>query len=205
MPLPPMRARSRLVLRAELLPALSVLSTVCLLGLPLGWLWSRLAPAERGVLLGDGGFAPLPGESAHRFDALAVFVLLGLGVGVVTGTAAWLLRRHRGPAVLLAVVAGSALAAWLAMRTGSAFAAARYGEALAAARPGTVVTHPPRLDSMWALIAQPFGAAMAYVAAVAWNRHDDLGRELSRSAGGPGAESPPTPSPSTARTAPPAF
>ncbi len=109
-PLPPMRARSRLALRAELLPALSVLATVCLLGLPLGWLWSRLAPAERGVLLGDGGFAPLPGESAHRFDALAVFVLLGLGVGVVTGTAAWLLRRHRGPVVLLAVVAGTSLA-----------------------------------------------------------------------------------------------
>ena len=102
------------MVRAELLAALSVLSMVCVLGLPLGWLWSRLAPAERGVLSGEDGCAPLPGESAHRFDALAVFVLLGLGVGVVTGTAAWLFRQRRGPLVLLAVAAGSALAAWLA-------------------------------------------------------------------------------------------
>lgn len=173
------RGRPRVVVRAELLPALSVLSTVCVLGLPLGWLWSRLAPPERGVLSGDGGFVPLPGESAHRFAALAVFVLLGLGVGVVTGTAAWLLRRRRGPVVLLAVAAGSALAAWLAMRTGTALAATRYGEALAAAHAGAVVTHPPRLDSGWALIGQPFGAALAYLAGAAWNRRDDLGCQLS--------------------------
>ena len=71
--------------------------------------------------------------------------------------------------MLLAVVAGSALAAWLAVRTGTALAAARYGEALAAAHAGTVVTQPPRLDSGWVLIAQPFGAALAYLAAAAGN------------------------------------
>ncbi len=169
------RGRPRVVVRAELLPAVSVLSTVCVLGLPLGWLWFRLAPAERGVLSGVGGFTPLPGEIAHRFDALAVFFLLGLGVGVVTGTAAWLLQRRRGPVVLLALTAGSALAAWLAMRTGIALAAP-YDEALAAAPAGSVVTHPPRLDSGWALIAQPFGAALAYLAGAAWNGRDDLGR-----------------------------
>lgn len=172
------RGRPRVMVRAELLAALSVLCTVSVLGLPLGWLWSRLAPAVRGVLSGEGGFAPLPGESAHRFDALAVFVLLGLGFGVVTGTAAWLLRRRRGPVILLAVAAGSALAAWLAMRTGTALAAAHYSQALTAVHAGTV-THPPRLDSGWALIAQPFGAALAYLAAAAWNGHEDLGCQLS--------------------------
>jgi len=116
------------MVRADLMPALRVLGAVAVLGLPMGWLWSRLAPAEiaavvagpRAGQIGAGqiGVLPLPGQSEHRFDAMATFVLLGLAAGVLTGQVLWLLRSLRGPVVLVGAVLGSVLAAWLTMRIG---------------------------------------------------------------------------------------
>lgn len=157
------------------------MSLVTLLGLPLGLVWSLLAPAERGLItgdptLGEGGFVALPGESGHRFDALAVFVLLGLGLGVLVGVAGWLLRHVRGPVLLLGLIAGSALAAWLAMRAGTTIAAARYNDEFAAAAVDTVAARPPPLESAWALVALPLATALVYGLAAGWNGRDDLGR-----------------------------
>ncbi|AOS62741.1 DUF2567 domain-containing protein [Actinoalloteichus hymeniacidonis] len=164
--------------RRDILPALSALSLVGLLGLPLGWVWSELAPSMQVRVLSNGTLAPLAMESYHRFDAIAVFVLLGMALGVLTGVACWLLRARRGPLTALAVVGGSALAAWLAMRTGLSFAASAHplGDQIGA---GMTLVRPPALDSAWAMIAQPLGAALAYGLATAWNGEDDLGRRLS--------------------------
>src|SRR5699024_9702798 len=92
--------RSRVVIKADLLPAVSVLSLVALLGVPLGWVWSRLAPATRMRVLPGGDRAPLPMESWHEFTALAVFMLLGLAAGIVVAVAVWFLRARRGPVML---------------------------------------------------------------------------------------------------------
>lgn len=180
----PQLPRPRVVVRADLMPALRVLGAVAVLGLPLGWLWSRLAPAEIAAVvagpsagqLGAGqlGVVSLPGQSEHRFDALATFVLLGLGVGVLTGVALWLSRGRRGPVVLVAAVLGSLIAAWLAMRVGLWLVDWRYP--LAAPKSGDVITRAPVLDSAWVIIAQPFGVAIAYSLAVSWNGAEDLGR-----------------------------
>lgn len=177
-PLPPAE-RDEMVapLRADLLPALGVLVTVAVLGVPLGWVWSRLAPAEVvRVVDGRGGAATLLQQSEHRFDALAVFVLLGLAAGVLTGVAVWLLRQQRGPVVLLATVVGALLASWLAMRTGQALAAAEMGGALTAAAPGEFAPRPPVIESAWVVLAQPLGVALAYSTGASWHGSDDLGR-----------------------------
>lgn len=183
----PQLPRPRVVVRADLMPGLRVLGAVAVLGLPLGWLWSRLAPAEiaavvagpRAGQLGAGqlGVLPLPGQSEHRFDAMATFVLLGLAMGVLTGVALWLLRGRRGPVVLVAAVLGSLIAAWLAMRVGLWLVDWRYP--LAAPKPGDVITRAPVLDSAWVVVAQPFGVAIAYSLAVSWNGAEDLGRRAS--------------------------
>ncbi|ASO19479.1 hypothetical protein AHOG_09175 [Actinoalloteichus hoggarensis] len=163
---------------ADVLPALSTLSVIGLLGLPLGWLWSVLAPPMRLRVLSDGTLIPFSMESYHRFDAIAVFVLLGAALGVLTGMACWLLRRRRGPVTAFAVVGGSLLAAWLATRTGLSFAASAHplADQISA---GMTLVRPPGLDSPWAMVAQPLGAAFAYGLATAWNGEDDLGRRLS--------------------------
>lgn len=160
---------------AELAPALSVLGAVALLGLPLGALWSWLAPPEFVArspnALTPGGVLPFVGQSEHRFDDMATFLLLGLAAGVLTGAALWQFRRRRGPLVLLAAVLGSLIAAWLAMRVGLWVVAAGYPDL---ASTGAPFPRPPVLQSSWVLVGQPFGVAVTYSITTAWNRRDDL-------------------------------
>jgi hypothetical protein len=72
----------------DLVPALGVLCAVAVLGLPLGALWSWLAPPEfvaRSALAPTpGGVLPFVGQSEHRFDDMATFVLFGLAAGIAT-------------------------------------------------------------------------------------------------------------------------
>ena len=142
-----------------------------------GWLWSRVAPAQLEVVVEGAKLIPLRAESYHRFDDLALFVLLGLGAGIATGVGVWMLRERRGPVILIAAVLGAAVAAWLAKNVGVAWAEARFAME-AAPKIGDVVLVAPRLDSLWAILAWPLGTAVAYGFAAAWNARDDLGRRL---------------------------
>lgn len=173
------RRRPRVAVKADLLPAVSVLSTVALVGLGVAWIWSRIAPPQRVEVIGSGQSPiPLPDESYHRFDDLAVFVLVSLGVGLVVGAAVWLLRERRGPVALIAAVLGSALGSWLlAMPLGIAFAQSRYPIS-SAAKVGQVLAQAPQLESGWLIVAQPLGVALAYGLFTAWNGRPDLGRRL---------------------------
>ncbi|CAM2849086.1 DUF2567 domain-containing protein [Saccharomonospora xinjiangensis] len=174
---PPGRTQ-RVVFRADLLPAFSVASLISLAGLPLGWLWARLAPPQRmRVVTRDHQLVPLTLESWHRFDGLAIFLLLGLVAGLLVGVIVWLLRARRGPVMLVGAVLGSLLGSWLAMRMGSVFAEAAF-PLPHSPRLGDVVERAPVLETGWALLAQPFTTALAYGTLAAWNARDDLGRRL---------------------------
>jgi hypothetical protein len=159
------------VVRTDLLPAVRVLGAVALLGLPLGVLWSWLAPPEfvarspRAPT--PGGVLPFIGQSEHRFDDMATFLLFGLAAGVLTGATLWLYRRCRGPLIVLATVLGSLIAAWLAMRIGLWVVAARYPDL---ASTGAPYPRPPVLESGWVVVAQPFGVAVSYCIGASWSR-----------------------------------
>ncbi len=174
----------RVVVRADLVPAVIAFCLVAVLGLPLGWLWSRLAPPEMvgvaaGPAAGQVEVLPLVGQSEHRFDGTATFVLLGMAAGVLTGMALWLLRRRRGPVLLVGAVLGSLVAAWLALRVGPILAGWHYPPAVGG-RPGQVFARAPVLESAWVVVVQPFGVAIAYSLAVAWNGTEDLDRGPAR-------------------------
>jgi hypothetical protein len=174
----PARRRAPAFPRVDLLAATSVLSLVSFLGLPLAWLWSRLAPAQLSVVQADGTLAALPAESQHRFDDMALFLLLGLAAGVVAAVGVWFMRQRRGPLALLGLVLGSLVGAWLAMRTGLTFAESRYSDAIAAAAEGEVVSAVPRIESRWVIVAQPLAAVLTYGVIAASNGQDDLARRL---------------------------
>ncbi|MGH3857002.1 MAG: DUF2567 domain-containing protein, partial [Pseudonocardiaceae bacterium] len=152
-----------------------VVGVVAVVGVPWGVLWAWLAPGEVVARSTDaatlGAVLPFAGQDEHLFDDMATFVLLGLAAGVLTGAALWLLRRHRGPLVLLAAVAGSLIAGWLAMRTGLWLVASRYPDL---ASTGAPFPRPPVLQSAWVIVAQPFGVAFAYSITTAWNGTDNL-------------------------------
>ena len=173
------RPRSKVIVRKDLLPALSVLSFISLLGLLVGWVWSLLAPPERVLVVNskDNPLVPLLDESAHRFDDLAVFAMLGLGVGLIIGSAVWLLRERRGPVILLGAVLGSFLGAWLAMQVGVSFAGSHYA-VTGTPNIGDVLNRAPILESGWVVLAQPLTMALAYGVLAAWSGRDDLGRRL---------------------------
>ncbi|GAA4830130.1 DUF2567 domain-containing protein [Saccharopolyspora rosea] len=165
----------RVVVKADLLPAVSALSLVSLVGVPLGWLWAQLVPPQQSVLDARGGLTPLLVESYHDFDALGIFLLLGFAAGVLTAAVLWMPRRRRGPVLLVAGTLGSLVAAWLGVRMGASFAAGLYP---IPAHPavGDLIRTAPEIATGWALLAQPLGFALTYGVAASWNGFDDLGR-----------------------------
>lgn len=168
--------RPHVVVKPDLIPAISVLSTVSLLGMAVGWLWSLLAPPVR-MVIGQDGPVPLVAESYHRFDALVLFTLLCLAAGIVTGVGVWFLRERRGPVVMIAAVLGSGLGGWLASLVGQAWAGGRF-PAPASVEVLDVVPEAPQLETIWGLLAWPLATALAYGMLTAWNGMDDLGRRL---------------------------
>jgi len=167
----------RVVVKRDLLPSVSVLSMVALLGLAVGWLWSRLAPPQRKVITQDGQQANLTDESYHRFDALVIFMLLCLAAGIVAAVAVWYLRERRGPVVMLAATAGGAVGGWLAMSVGKAWADGRW-PAPASVKALDIVSVPPSIESAWAILLWPLATALVYGVLAAMNGMDDLGRRL---------------------------
>lgn len=171
------RPRPRVMVKADLLPAVSVLSMIGLVGIPLGWLWSRIAPPERVRVYDAAQVVPLQLESWHRFDDLGIYTLLALAAGALTGAVVWLLRERRGPVIMIAAVLGGLLAGWLGTSMGVAFANSHYAITGTPAI-GDVLVKAPQLESMWVLVAQPLATALVYGLLAGWNGRDDLGRRL---------------------------
>ncbi|MGB3438488.1 MAG: DUF2567 domain-containing protein [Actinophytocola sp.] len=167
----------RVVVKRDLLPAVSVLATVMVLGLAVAWLWSRLAPAQRKVITQDGEQVTLTDESYHRFDGLAIFMLLCFAAGIVVAVAVWYLRERRGPVVMVAATAGGALGGWLAMSVGTALGDGRW-PAPESVKPLDIVSVPPVIESAWAIMLWPLGTALVYGVLAVMNGMDDLGRRL---------------------------
>jgi hypothetical protein len=170
--------RPKVVVKGDLLPAVSVLGTLSVLSFPLAFLWSRIAPPERvRIIASDGTQGPLELESWHRFDDLAIFGFLTLGLGIVVGVVVWLMRERRGPVVFLAAVLGVALASALAKLLGVGWANSHYTITSAPAL-GSVIELAPRLESWWVLLTGPLGVSLTYSLLTTWNGRDDLGRRL---------------------------
>ncbi|MFC3965912.1 DUF2567 domain-containing protein [Nocardia jiangsuensis] len=161
-------------MRRELRAALAIAVGALVAGALLGVAWGFLAPAERLVVVTDGRGAPLTGESLHRFDALAIFVCFGAGLGLVSAVAVWRARSVRGPLALLALLLGSAA---------GAYAMADIGELVAEVRNprpddpivGQIVTLPAEVEAWQALLIQPLLAGLVVLFLAALSTAEDLG------------------------------
>jgi LPXTG-motif cell wall-anchored protein len=143
-------------------------------GVVAGLLWSWLAP-RADFRVTDAGPVPvgnLPAELLVADDA--VFALLLLGLGLLAGAAAWFLRRRRGVATVLALAVGGCLAAIVAWQVGEFLGPGPTEQQLADV--GALVTTSLTLGSLPAMALAPFGALLAYVAAVLYARDEGLGR-----------------------------
>ncbi|WP_395311835.1 DUF2567 domain-containing protein [Mycobacterium sp. AMU20-3851] len=111
--------------------ALRIVPALAVAGAVIGALWALLAPPVQGVVAltrtGNRVRAYLGNDSDHFF--LGGFLFIGLlGVlAVVAAVAVWQWRAHRGPAQVLALTAGMAVAAGAAAGVGVALAHWRFG------------------------------------------------------------------------------
>ncbi|NNH72090.1 DUF2567 domain-containing protein [Nocardia uniformis] len=171
------------VVRREIRAAAVVLAAVVVVSAVAGVVWAYLAPTERLLVVEPDRGAVLSGESAHQFDAVAVFVLIGIVTGLLTAAAAWRWRRVRGPILLAGLLLGSLVGAFTMSLVGEAAAELLYP------RPhqppvDSIVELAPTMRAWPAFIAQPLTAAVVMVVLIALSVADDLGSGQYRPFGG---------------------
>ncbi|WP_157392843.1 DUF2567 domain-containing protein [Nocardia terrae] len=162
------------VVKREVRAAAVVVAAIAAVGALAGVAWAFLAPAEQFLVVEPDRGSALTGESMHRFDALAIFVLIGVVAGVLTAAGSWRRRRVRGPILLTGILIGSLAGAFLTKVVGEAVAEQLH------TRPKhpavhTIVEFAPSVEGWAALIAQPLAAAVVVLLLTALSTSDDLG------------------------------
>ncbi len=167
----PDRPRRR---RGDVLAGLATAAGVALLGFPLGWLWSALAPRARVVVLAGGADLADPNTKAF-IAADATFLLLTAVAGLVCGVLALLLggRRH-GVATAVGLAAGGLAASYVAWRVGHRIGLGEFRRAVQGPT-GTATPLYLTLRAKGVLVAWALAGVLTVVAvAVHARRPDDL-------------------------------
>jgi hypothetical protein len=126
-------------------------------GLLCGWLWFHLWDVPDGVASGGQWFTSEAGLRAE-FSGVAWYVSIAALSGLVLGAlSAWLLARSE-LVTLVAVLAGSVLAAYLMLRLGQHLSPPDPHELAKTAADGTRLRGALRVDSWPPRAAFPFGA-----------------------------------------------
>ncbi|WP_029902538.1 DUF2567 domain-containing protein [Nocardia brasiliensis] len=139
-----------------------------------GVLWGAVAPTEQLFVVEQGRGAVLTGESAHQFDAVAMFVCFGAVTGLLTAIAAWRRRALRGPLLQIGLLVGSLVGAVVMAKLGEQVAEWAHP------RPhdppiGQIVELPSEMGSWLALIVQPLVASLIVLFCAALSPSEDLG------------------------------
>jgi hypothetical protein len=147
--------------RAAIAAALAVTVGTALLGLLAGYAWSALAPRAALVMVSPGAAALVQVETSAFIAADAVFCLLTVAGGVVSGVLGYLLavRRH-GPLAMAGVLAGALAAAYLTRWVGERSGLASFHHLLATLPAGTRLRDTLTLGATAALAFWPLAAGL---------------------------------------------
>lgn len=147
-----------------------------LLGLVSGWVWSRLVKLPSFAIVADSSATVSERALTEFFAADAWFVICGMVVGLVLGTAVWLILKQMGWPVAF-VAAGAGLLAGLACwQFGLYLGPGPLDSRLAAARPGDIVPIALELHSYSALAVWSFAAVIPVLLGSALGRDDEAPR-----------------------------
>jgi hypothetical protein len=162
-------------LRSSIMAALAVGVVVAVLGAGVGWLWSEVAPRVA-VIKADQGFYYADSEPEQAVAADGWFLILGAIVGIIVAALAWyLLRRYRGPAILVGLTIGSLAAAVLAWWVGTKIGTAQFDQVRNTVAVGTRVNAPLglritglKMDNLWTSLPTGVVAVQALIAAAVY-------------------------------------
>ena len=180
--LPPVRQKVWPPEKPEWVTAAVVVGALAVIGAALAPLWVHLAPRLAFRVDQPGRALPVVPEAEEYIGADGRFVLITLIVGVLAGIACWLVRRSRGPLVLLALAAGGLLGAvitWrLGLRIGTGYQPADLRQV------GKIIYQPLALRAKSALVVEPIAAVVVYLLGVGFTARNDLGQERASSGSG---------------------
>ena len=146
-------------------------------GAPLGVLWHYLAPTVPVVDAGANGFVVNDPSPEQYVAADGWFTIIGFVFGLVAGIVAWLvLRRHRGPGLLLGVTIGALAAAPVAWFAGRMIGRSAYEHWRDVAAAGGTYQAPPDLHAKGALLVPAFAAVIVLTLLAGWSNDPDLDR-----------------------------
>lgn len=142
--------------------ALAILLLFAAVGLAAGWVWFQLWDAPAGVVAEHRWFPTpyMPGQRAE-FDGVALFVVIGLVAGTLTGALSALLLSRQEIVTLAAVTVGSALSVWLMATVGTALGPADPDTVARTAADGTKLSGDLVVTGLSPYAALPAGALFA--------------------------------------------
>ncbi|AGZ40308.1 DUF2567 domain-containing protein [Actinoplanes friuliensis] len=171
-PRPLRRSWSRMV-------SVAVLLTVALAvaGAPLGLLWSWLSPSVPVINAGQNGIVVNDPSPEEYIAADGWFTLLGFGFGLLVAVLIWLvLRRDRGPALLLGVAFGGLACSVVAWQVGRLVGLSAWNSWQDTSAPGDTYSRPPDLQAYGALLVIAFAAVIVTTLLAGWSNDPDLER-----------------------------
>jgi hypothetical protein len=147
---------------AAVAASLAVAGGTALLGLLTGYAWSVLAPRAALVVISPGTASLVQVETSAFIAADAVFCLLTVAGGVVSGALGYLLAvRRYGPLAMAGVLAGALAAAYLTRWVGERSGLATFHHLLATLPAGARLRDTLTLGATGALAFWPLAAGLA--------------------------------------------
>lgn len=147
---------------AAITAAVVVAAATALLGLAAGYLWAVLAPRPLLEMTGPGSAAVVNAETNAFIAADAVFCLVCLVAGAVTGLASYFLAVRRwGPLPMAGVLLGGLAAAFITRWVGEQDGLATFHHLLATLPAGARLTGALSLGASSALAFWPLAAGLA--------------------------------------------
>lgn len=147
--------------------ALVTLAVFTVAGLLAGGLWAALAdPPSYEVTRPLPDPLPVGAFPTDSFDSDGWFLVLGVAGGLVCGFACTALFRHSGLVILASVLAGAALASFVANRLGMTLGPPPIAQQAQDAGAGDVLTLPLHVGATGVFLGWPFAAVAGVMLAV---------------------------------------
>ncbi|GAB1646036.1 hypothetical protein [Krasilnikovia sp. MM14-A1259] len=160
---------------------------VALAGVPLGLIWTWLAPSVPVLNAGANGIVVNDPSPEQYIAADGWFAILGFVFGLAVAITAWMvLRRYRGPALLVGVTVGTLAAAAAAWAVGREVGLHAYEQWRETSAPGATYSAPPDLHAYGVLLIPAFAAVIVLTLLAGWSSDPDL----DRAGAGPGHDEP---------------
>jgi hypothetical protein len=181
--------------RAAIGISLAIVAGSLLFGLAAGYVWSAVAPRALLVMISHGAAGLVQPETTAFIVADAVFCLIALAGGVVSGTLGYLVGvRRYGPLPMIGVLAGALGAAYVARWIGQQWGLAGFHHLLATLPVGAYLRDSVTLQTTGAIAFWPLAAGLvaggleAFATRDQGRRRAAAGRLWPRGAGAPGRQ-----------------